>query len=555
MSKFKNNLFNFIILILFQEIIVIGNVLNVPEEYSTIQCGLDSALAGDTVLVQPGIYYENIIWPFKNGIKLFSIDIPDSTIIDGSNNGSVIYISVDSVIIDTSTIIKGFKIQNGNSHRGGGIYIGECCPILQNLIITNNKAYSGGGITYSSIPSSQYYPCWSDISIINNTSNLNAGGIYCYGDLLINNFQIDKNGAKSTGGGFFGHGNFTFINGTFCGNNVNNDGDYNYTGKGAAIYISGSIIRMENVSITSNFSWNDYGLIYAAGSIIDIINSEIHWNSEYQGYCGGIYIKRSNLNIQFSTITNNSASAIKSDESTIICKNSTILFYYNILDRYYCANGLDLFKSKLLLINTILYGDPYGVRSAFYNIDDSSQVYLFNSLILDSELPSGIILNNNNLLGVDPLLVDVYNKDFSLQDGSPCINAGTDFILLNNDTLLSLKSTQYIGTAPDIGAIESQIENLIDNSQLVPKDYLIFYNYPNPFNNTTNITYNLLKMTPVTIKIFDIKGNLISTLIDHVQQSGCYQIKWNSENLSTGIYFYQIETSYSQKTKKMLLIK
>ena len=97
---------------------------NVPENYLTIQSALNAAQTGDTVLVQPGIYSENIIWPEINGIKLISAGDSSNTVIDGGGFSSVIYINPQSATIDTTTLIQGFKITNGgNVGFGGGLCI------------------------------------------------------------------------------------------------------------------------------------------------------------------------------------------------------------------------------------------------------------------------------------------------------------------------------------------------------------------------------------------------------------------------------------------------
>jgi len=90
--------------------IVSGTVIHVPGDYPTIQAGLNAASSGDTALVAPGIYLENIEWPSLNGIKLFSELGSDFTIIDGSAVSHVLYLSGGDTI-DTNTVIKGFTIQ------------------------------------------------------------------------------------------------------------------------------------------------------------------------------------------------------------------------------------------------------------------------------------------------------------------------------------------------------------------------------------------------------------------------------------------------------------
>ena len=124
--------------------------IHVPGDYSTIQGGLGGALTGDTVLVAPGTYIENLIWPNTQSIKLLSESGREYTIIDGNNLASVINISVS---IDTSTVISGFTIRNGNGSEGGGINSVEGLSIIGNHITENYAFWGGGGINMGVAPS------------------------------------------------------------------------------------------------------------------------------------------------------------------------------------------------------------------------------------------------------------------------------------------------------------------------------------------------------------------------------------------------------------------
>src|SRR5688500_10081303 len=119
----KNKLLLFIAFILFAD--AFGTIRNVPSTYLTIQSALSASVSGDTVLVQPGTYYENITWPSINSIALLSAGDSSNTIINGSAANRVITFNGGG--IDTTTIIRGFKITNGRltvSHSyGGGMYI------------------------------------------------------------------------------------------------------------------------------------------------------------------------------------------------------------------------------------------------------------------------------------------------------------------------------------------------------------------------------------------------------------------------------------------------
>jgi len=94
-----------------------------------------------------------------------------------------------------------------------------------------------------------------------------------------------------------------------------------------------------------------------------------------------------------------------------------------------------------------------------------------------------------------------------------------------------------------------------NNSSETPKQFSLYQNYPNPFNPTTKIKFNVPKSFIVTLKIFDILGREIAILVNEKLNAGEYEINFDGSNLSSGIYFYKLETNSFSETKKMLLLK
>ncbi|MGY8783328.1 MAG: T9SS type A sorting domain-containing protein [Fidelibacterota bacterium] len=94
----------------------------------------------------------------------------------------------------------------------------------------------------------------------------------------------------------------------------------------------------------------------------------------------------------------------------------------------------------------------------------------------------------------------------------------------------------------------------------LPKLFRIYPNYPNPFNSTTKIDYQLPKKKNVQLVIFDILGRNVITLVDDILQPGYKTITWNGidafgNNVSAGMYFYMIQTGKNREVKKMVLLK
>lgn len=80
-------------------------------------------------------------------------------------------------------------------------------------------------------------------------------------------------------------------------------------------------------------------------------------------------------------------------------------------------------------------------------------------------------------------------------------------------------------------------------------------NYPNPFNPSTEIKYSIPVESYVRLKVYNVLGNEVATLVNEEKPAGKYSIKFNASNLSSGVYIYRLQTDYSIITKKMTLIK
>ena len=96
---------------------------------------------------------------------------------------------------------------------------------------------------------------------------------------------------------------------------------------------------------------------------------------------------------------------------------------------------------------------------------------------------------------------------------------------------------------------------VIDNKDYIPQEFILNQNYPNPFNPSTNISYSIPVSSFVTLKVFDITGKAIVTLVNEYKQNGSYQVTFNGINLSSGVYYFRLKSGEWKKKKKMLLIK
>ena len=102
----------------------------------------------------------------------------------------------------------------------------------------------------------------------------------------------------------------------------------------------------------------------------------------------------------------------------------------------------------------------------------------------------------------------------------------------------------------------------VQDSKIVQDEFTLYQNYPNPFNPSTTITYELESKAFVRLRVIDVLGQEVSSLVNEVQNAGVSSIQFNSRNLASGVYFYLLETVNLsdprirfQDIKKMILMR
>ncbi|HQF41428.1 MAG TPA: T9SS type A sorting domain-containing protein, partial [Ignavibacteriaceae bacterium] len=92
-------------------------------------------------------------------------------------------------------------------------------------------------------------------------------------------------------------------------------------------------------------------------------------------------------------------------------------------------------------------------------------------------------------------------------------------------------------------------------NDLLPEKYVLEQNYPNPFNPTTTISWQSPVSSWQTLKIYDVIGNEVATLVDEFKEAGRYQIEFDATELTSGVYFYQLRAGSFSETKKLILMR
>ena len=143
--------------------------------------------------------------------------------------------------------------------------------------------------------------------------------------------------------------------------------------------------------------------------------------------------------------------------------------------------------------------------------------------------------------------------DYFSGDSIDVINTTQDITLAPGD--FYIYTTAKLPT-PEPGIL-LDVEKIGDQ---IPVKFALEQNYPNPFNPSTLLRYSIVSTSLVTLKVYDILGREVKTLVNKEQASGVYDINWNGDDelgnkVSTGVYFYRIEAGDFIQTKKMILVK
>jgi hypothetical protein len=167
-----------------------------------------------------------------------------------------------------------------------------------------------------------------------------------------------------------------------------------------------------------------------------------------------------------------------------------------------------------------------------------------------------------------PTGIEPWNYYISWANGTPLqypeswlwINHGENVMALTYEDMYQCAGTgnfPVTATALIKGVMDYMgiITDVNDYADLVPEQFELQQNYPNPFNPATVISYRLPESGWATLKVYDLLGNEVISLVNEEKPAGVYQVEFNPVNLSSGVYFYRLQTSEFTQTKKMMYQK
>ncbi len=543
--------------------------------------------ADSTLTIEPGVEVN-----FQGHYKLAVEGALEAL---GTAQDSIVFTAVDAVSgwqgiringdadparLDYCIIEHGFTTGSAFSERGGGIYCGSADAVITHCRISDNRSFSGGGI-FVYIGSGGGPFTISDCTFSNNEaenvgggfgfrgpqlvltrclfeenkSDSIGGGIYCYGYIAagsvvrITGCTFDKNRAEDRGGGMF------FTNSTSGGISISDclitsNIAFNHGGGGISFDGTAGYDTVANCTFSNNINV-PFGAVSAldGGSGIDVNSghltiSQCTFEQNYGANGGTVFCRGGTTIVKSCTFSQNSdwggptAGALRLDANatiinTIVSGNHStsqgnpsagINFESGTHSAQYCDfSGNDEGRDFIGPLIPNLIGEITGVNAN----GDSCDIF-FN-----------IFLN--------PMFVDTANGDLHLQASSPCIDAGDSTFSRDPDSTITDIGRYYFYQPPV--AVE------LENKNPIPLEFGLHQNYPNPFNPTTNISFNLLHKSSVSLKVFDALGREVSILLYKELPAGTYSHQWNAGGLASGVYFYRLQAGSFIETKKLILLR
>ncbi|MBC8042101.1 MAG: T9SS type A sorting domain-containing protein [Rhizobacter sp.] len=123
-----------------------------------------------------------------------------------------------------------------------------------------------------------------------------------------------------------------------------------------------------------------------------------------------------------------------------------------------------------------------------------------------------------------------------------------------NSRNLVIAANEVSGTV-SIFVYDDQPLSAGDVSDAQPRGFALKQNYPNPFNPSTTIAYTLANAEQVSLKVYDVLGREVATLVNSKQSAGNYRLPFNASRLASGVYFYRLTAGAQSTVKKMMLLK
>lgn len=480
-----------------------ADTIEVPGEQPTVQAAIDAAIDGDLVLVAPGTYVETLTFAGKAitvASHAFTTGDPAfiaTTILDADGVGSVVRFENGET---RDALLTGFTLTGGDADYGGGIHCAQASPTLRALVIRDNVAVGGAGIHIQD----QSSPLLQDLTIRDNATTLTGGGggVRCvsYSHPELRDVRIESNLAQHGGGMYvYFHCDPVLTDVRITGNVASTS--IGSTPSGGGLFVGASSNpRLERVILTDNVAGEPgVGL---------------------SGRGGAIHVSGTSAPVLVNvTMAGNLAT--------------------------FAGGALHcLHRSAPRIVNAILWDNL--PQEIYFDADfDPDSVFVAHSTvkggqaaIADNE--NGVVVWLDGNLDDDPAFVDLPDGDVRLAEGSPCIDTGTAFFMVDGETLIDLDDDAFEGAAPDMGAIEWSPVVAVDPVVSPSVNPMVLAPNPTRDGARTAIAYALDREARVRITLHEASGRELRVLDAGVRSGGRHEVRVDLGAIPPGVHLVRL---------------
>lgn len=431
------------------------------------------------------------------------------------------------LLYNSSAVLENVSIHGNTSIFGAGLFVSGGAPVLRGCSITDNVTFTGNG-----------------------AQTPLGGGVYAVDtDLLLEDCTISGHGSVDRGGAVYAYVNAGSLALDLSGSTLT---DNRAKSRGGALYQNGGAFTMLGGSVTGNANTPDATFMYGGGLCLenasaDLDSLDVRDNTAQNG--GGLYVSGSpSFSFAHSVVAGNDGLFLAGAMSLQNC-TAADLTGLTVADNFAgsAGGGLYLNNTPATIANTLVAfnrGNPAGANG----IDATGStpalsccdVYGNDGNQFSFTDPTG----TNGNVSLDPVFCDLAAGDLTLTDNSPCLPGNSDGC--GQIGALGQGCTGGTGVGDQPGA--------------VPAAFAVEPNYPNPFNPSTTITFALPARSHVSVRIYDVAGRLVRTLVDDVLDAQVHEAVWSGEDdggrrVSSGVYFYRVETDSDLFVSRMALLK
>lgn len=470
---------------------------------------------------------------------------------------------VEDVVIANFTITGG-SAENAGCQGGGAISLqnddnsvfnvngtfasfDSSNVLLENLYLTENHAYNGGGI-----------------------------GVFRLIGPRINNVIVENNTAKLHGGGIFHHAGVTEISNSV----ITDNSTQNMHGGGISVYVTeAERTKLMNVEITNNNAafWGGAAMFYSAN--VDMINTTVSQNTDNADN-SAIKNQDGNLSIINSIVWSNYPNAIDGQSSITYSNVSSSTGEGNIdsVDPLFVnaeEGDFNIQADSPCRDSGTSDIDGDGIADIAVFQGEAPDMGAYEYTIAHPEEFTFTIENNSITLFWNPSLEDNFQY-YSVQMSTD-LSFNSDIVeYYTPDSYYTFNQLEYnipyyfrVATMVGQGewsyysdVVTATIEFVSNDEQdnEIPFTFVLNQNYPNPFNPSTSISYTIPNKNSVSLNIYDVNGSLVRNLVNKNLEPGSYTVSWDGTNfygskVSAGMYFYTIQTGSFVSTQKMIFLK